>query len=293
MPRDPNGNYTLPAGNPVVTGTLITSTWANPTLADVANELTNSLSRSGQGGMLVPFQFLDGLITAPGLTFTNEPTLGFYRAGNGIIGVAGLGVNIASFNGNTGNVTVTAPAPTAANALTRKDYVDGAIDSAIADLIANLTDRPIGAIEIGWNPNGVLVGTWTQWPEGTFIMNTVGGADPSGGSNDAVVVSHSHGSAGNHQHAAVGDHGHNFRATPASENSASVQTTGGFPLKLTGVNYPPFSGTPTTTAGQQIGGGGAHQHAAAGDHTHPVAGVSGTGKNKPLYKGVAIWERTA
>ena len=52
MPRDAGGNYTLPGGNPVVTGTVITSTWANPTMSDIANEITNSLSRNGQGGML-------------------------------------------------------------------------------------------------------------------------------------------------------------------------------------------------------------------------------------------------
>ena len=38
MPRSPSGDYTLPAGNPVVTGTIIESVWANTTLADLANE---------------------------------------------------------------------------------------------------------------------------------------------------------------------------------------------------------------------------------------------------------------
>lgn len=37
----------LPAGNPVVTGTTISSTWANTTLNDIANELTNSIPRDG------------------------------------------------------------------------------------------------------------------------------------------------------------------------------------------------------------------------------------------------------
>jgi hypothetical protein len=39
MPRDVNGNYTLPSGNPVVTNTLISSVWANTTLSDVATGL--------------------------------------------------------------------------------------------------------------------------------------------------------------------------------------------------------------------------------------------------------------
>lgn len=81
MPRDSNGNYTLPSGNPVVTGTVIAAGWANPTMGDIGNELTNSLDRQGRGGMLAPFKFLDGTAGAPGMTWTTEPTMGFFRAG--------------------------------------------------------------------------------------------------------------------------------------------------------------------------------------------------------------------
>lgn len=48
MPRNGSGTYTLPAGNPVVTGTTIATTWANNTLNDVATALTGSLSADGQ-----------------------------------------------------------------------------------------------------------------------------------------------------------------------------------------------------------------------------------------------------
>lgn len=47
MPRS-SGIYTLPTGNPVVTGTTITSNWANTTLTDIATTLTNSLASDGQ-----------------------------------------------------------------------------------------------------------------------------------------------------------------------------------------------------------------------------------------------------
>jgi len=83
MPRNAAGTYTLPAGNPVVAGTAIEATWANTTLADIANELTNSLSREGEGGMLAPFRVFDGNAAAPGLAFLNEPSSGIYRAGSG------------------------------------------------------------------------------------------------------------------------------------------------------------------------------------------------------------------
>lgn len=48
MSRNGSGTYSLPAGNPVVTGTTISSTWANNTLTDIATALTQSLARDGQ-----------------------------------------------------------------------------------------------------------------------------------------------------------------------------------------------------------------------------------------------------
>lgn len=83
MPRDSNGNYTLPAGNPVVSGTVIESVWANTTMEDVAEALTNSLDRYGNGGMLAPFAFADGSRFAPGATWLNEQTSGLYRGAEG------------------------------------------------------------------------------------------------------------------------------------------------------------------------------------------------------------------
>ncbi len=80
MPRNSAGVYSLPAGNPVVTGTVISSTWANTTLTDIGNEITQSLDRSGDGGMLAPLQLADGTAGAPGLTWSTEPTSGLYRA---------------------------------------------------------------------------------------------------------------------------------------------------------------------------------------------------------------------
>ena len=48
MSRNGSGTYTLPAGNPVVTGTTISSTWANSTLTDIQNAITQSVSADGQ-----------------------------------------------------------------------------------------------------------------------------------------------------------------------------------------------------------------------------------------------------
>lgn len=54
MPRNAQGIYSLPAGNPVVPGTLIESTWANPTMSDIAAALTGSLPRNGSAPMQGP-----------------------------------------------------------------------------------------------------------------------------------------------------------------------------------------------------------------------------------------------
>ena len=50
MPRNGQGQYSVPtgAGNPVVSGTPILTSWANLTLADVASALTMSVSSDGQ-----------------------------------------------------------------------------------------------------------------------------------------------------------------------------------------------------------------------------------------------------
>jgi hypothetical protein len=51
MSRNGSGTYTLPAGNPVVTGTTISSTWSNTTLSDIASALTGSVASDGQTPM--------------------------------------------------------------------------------------------------------------------------------------------------------------------------------------------------------------------------------------------------
>lgn len=67
MPRDVSGNYTLPASNPVVPFTVITSTWANSTMSDVAAALTQSISANG--------------VTNPS---ANLPMSGFVHTGAGL-----------------------------------------------------------------------------------------------------------------------------------------------------------------------------------------------------------------
>jgi hypothetical protein len=94
MPRNGSGTFTLVSGNPVVSGTVIESTWANNTLADIADSITNSLARNGEGGMTAALRLVDGTVSVPGLAFANETGSGVYRAAAGDIGLTVLGSRI-------------------------------------------------------------------------------------------------------------------------------------------------------------------------------------------------------
>lgn len=73
MPRNGSGTYTLPEAA-FVPGTVISSTEVNSDFSDIADALTNSLARDGQGGML------DVLPMDPlGFSYTNDPNTGMYR----------------------------------------------------------------------------------------------------------------------------------------------------------------------------------------------------------------------
>lgn len=48
MSRNGSGTYSLPAGNPVSSGSVISSSWANTTLSDIATALTGSIASDGQ-----------------------------------------------------------------------------------------------------------------------------------------------------------------------------------------------------------------------------------------------------
>jgi len=60
MPRDGSGVYVLPIGNPVASGTVITSTWANSTLTDITAQLNNVITRDGVLGPTNPLKVTDG-----------------------------------------------------------------------------------------------------------------------------------------------------------------------------------------------------------------------------------------
>ncbi len=111
MARNSGGTYSLPAGNPVVTGTAISSTTHNSTQSDIASELTDSLCRSGKGPMLAALELADGSVSVPGLSFDNDPDCGLYRIGTNNYGAAVSGAKVVDFStagiGVTGTLSST------------------------------------------------------------------------------------------------------------------------------------------------------------------------------------------
>jgi hypothetical protein len=66
-------------------------------MSDIADALTDSLSRSGQGGMSAAFQFFSGTVSNPGLGFTNQPSTGIFLNANSDMRVTVAGQALMRF----------------------------------------------------------------------------------------------------------------------------------------------------------------------------------------------------
>lgn len=165
MPRNANGQYFLPDGNPVRPGEIIKAEWANSTLEDVAASMTNSLDRDGLGGMRQPLKNADGRASNPGMTFTNEPKTGFYRETTNVLAVAVNEEKIADFSPNgftmaSGKSLFLAKGPTYTNEAATKGYVDSLatqVTEVIGAFGASKTPEdlpPDGRIPANWDSPG-------------------------------------------------------------------------------------------------------------------------------------------
>lgn len=177
-------------------------------------------------------------------------------------------------------------APTADLEASTKAYVDAAI-AATKNLL-----YPVGSIYTNasnaTNPSTLLgFGTWVVFGEGRVLVgqNTADASfdvlEETGGSKDAVVVSHTHtfstttGDAGTHQHSLQ------FAASSADDGPTSA------------------GGTRTDGGGVVLTMNGNHVALSAGNHNHAVSGTtastgtSGTNANLQPYVVVKMWKRTA
>jgi len=171
--------------------------------------------------------------------------------------------------------TGTPAAPTAAAGTNTTQLATTAFVAAALQVL-----YPVGSIytnaSVSTNPATLFgFGTWVAFGTGRVTVGIDASdalfdtLEETGGSKDAVVVSHAHtastGAAGAHSH-----------TVPSSGESGSTGLT-----YVAGGAF--FAGNTSTSA--------------VGDHTHSVTvdvtGVSGTNANLPPYITVAMWKRTA
>lgn len=156
----------------------------NSDLSDVATALTASLPRDGQAGMLGQLKNVDGSSLLPSISFSADPTTGFYHAGAGQIGIVVSGAQVgtissAGINGTAPIGTVVDYAgPTAPSlwllcfgqAISRTTYAalfviigtiygvgDGSTTFNVPDLRGTIT---AGLDNMGGAASGRLITTW-------------------------------------------------------------------------------------------------------------------------------------
>jgi len=99
MSRNSGGTYTLPL-SAVVAGNAIEASWANTTLDDIATELTDSLSRSGKGGLSA------SIASDVGATGTFNPEGAPSAGDNAAFGYSATLGAILTGQGSTNDVTI-------------------------------------------------------------------------------------------------------------------------------------------------------------------------------------------
>ena len=156
MSRNGSGTYSLPAGNPVVTGTTISSTWANSTLTDLATAMTGSLASDGQTTATGNLNLGTNKITnmADGTASTDAASVSQVTSAVAITGgtITGVTINNSTIGATTPStgeftrlvidnfakekVTITASAP---SATTNFDVATQAVQTYTSNATTNFT----------------------------------------------------------------------------------------------------------------------------------------------------------
>lgn len=178
MPRNASGTYVLPLP-PVLPDTTIEATWANTTLDDLAQAMTNSLSRDGQGGMSAPFRLVDGAVGTPGLSWQAETSTGLYRESAGVMSIAVQGAKVAQWTaaglGVLGTMGAGAFVPSSSTAPTNGLYLPAANT-------LGLSTASIERLRISANGN-VGIGSSTGSDSRLYVYQNAS----AGGTNDCTL----------------------------------------------------------------------------------------------------------
>ena len=207
-----------------------------------------------------------------------------------------------------------------------KEYVE----YAIANQTPPTTDidkiYPVGSIYMSMSsasPSSLFGGVWKRI-QSRYLMasDSTYTAGDTGGSNDAIVVTHSHSASaendGSHSHSiSGGSHSHSGTALSSGSHSHTPVAVLGCGWDTTGGTTDRLLYSATTRAARvpseffSIQSAGSHTHSlsvntssshshtigSSGMHGHNVnvftTGSSGTNKNMPEFIAVNVWQRTA
>lgn len=200
-------------------------------------------------------------------------------------------INSPSFTGTP--VAPTASAGTNTTQLATTAFVTAALSAAY----------PVGSIYINAtsasNPSTLLgFGTWVSFGAGRVLVGLDAGdalfdtAEETGGSKDAVVVSHTHtlaagstSSAGAHQHFVVTNGETSNEGSLSSSNYIARRGTYGGDYSYDFSSFGSAANIGLTSSA------GTHSHTLSGNTD--ATGVSGTNANVQPYITVRMWKRTA
>jgi len=246
MARNGAGTYTLPAGNPVTTGTTISSSWANNTLNDLGNAMTASIAYDGQtapvanlpmatyahtgvGNATVrtmyaaagqvqdgTFQYLTSVAGTNTVTAIASLSMSALAAGQTFRFIAAA-TNTGGVTLNINSIGAKAITKNGTTALTANDILINAVVEVIYDgtqfqLLNPAVSIPAGVITMwsgtiatipsGWllcngssgTPdlrNKFVIGAYSD-TSGVAYTTITGANTQTGGTKDAIVVSHTH-----------------------------------------------------------------------------------------------------
>ena len=220
MSRNGSGTYSLPAGNPVVTGTTISSTWANNSLSDIATALTGSLAADGQttptanlpmGGFKLTgmglgtsatdsirlgqaqaaaFSLLASVTGVDTITAAGSPTVTAYAAGQSFRFVS-AGANTGAATINIDSLGAKSITKNGSTALSAGDIPSGALVQVVYDgtrfqLSGTLPVVTTSTVTVPRLLQNVSLAVSLSGNAATIALKDASGADPSASS--AAVI---------------------------------------------------------------------------------------------------------
>lgn len=179
MPYNGSGTFTLYSpGNPVVTGTTISSTWANNTLTDLATGLSTALTKDGQTTPTANIPMGGFKLTGLGAGTTNGDAIRWQQSAAGVMTT--LGDTLYASAANT-PARLAAKADVAAHATTSDPWVAREVVlTGSAVTFTDIADAPYVGAEVWIYQNAAH--TWTNGA--TFVIQ--GGANYTAAAGDWI-----------------------------------------------------------------------------------------------------------